>query len=139
MTRFTPSEIGADSEFNCCCAAAVLLFAGDLKGPDAPSVELEAGAPDVKAEGGSLTGKVAAGTAAVGAALGAGVALLSGKGSGKANVTVRFVLADVQGCAQKTTTTHTRDRKSNRPPTPCSLSRAVHVFLSAGAHKIFRK
>ena len=53
-----------------------MLTAGDLTGPD------------VKAEGGSLTGKLAAGTAAVGAALGAGAMALSGKGSGSADVKV---------------------------------------------------
>lgn len=67
-----------------CC----LLIAGDLKGPDAPSVELGADAPDVKVEGGGLTGRLAAGTAAVGAALGAGVMALSGKGSASADVKV---------------------------------------------------
>lgn len=44
--------------------------------------------PDVKVEGGSLTGKVAAGVATVGAALGA--VALSGKGSGKADVEVKL-------------------------------------------------
>lgn len=62
------------------------MLAGELKGPDVPSVDLEAEAPDVKAEGGSLTGKLAAGAATIGAGVGA---IFATKGSGKADVEVR--------------------------------------------------
>lgn len=62
-----------------------LLLAGDLKGPDAPSVELSGDAPDAKADGGGLTGKLTAGAATVGAAVG----YVFGKGGGKADAEVR--------------------------------------------------
>lgn len=87
---------------NHCC---LMLTAGDLKGPD------------VKAEGGSLTGKLAAGTAAVGAALGAGAMALSGKGSGSADVKVGCQFPKLfPPASSPNLKTHTRPEQ--RPPAP---------------------